>query len=248
MFSFSTVLFDTIASFSSSISALWHPIRLLATVKAPLLPKVDTIHVWALHLFGRTVTELYIAPPNGSNYAAPGKLNPNTGLSSLISGQGQSYPPPPTGPGFTSQQSYPPPPSQFSSQASFPPPPPPQQQYATDNHRTSIQPPLQSPGLNRPSEKTFEASVDPKPPSGPVAGHPSYTQPSATAEKESSQMPGGAPSAAHFVGVSATQDDVGTFNGGSYRISHRDSNTILTLQLAKLCPLHAKPGRMRFAG
>ena len=52
----------------------------------------------------------------------------------------------------------------------------------------------------------------------------------------------GAPSAAHFVGASATQDDVGTFNGGSYRISHRDTNSILTLQLAMGCPLTAKPG------
>lgn len=55
-------------------------------------------------------------------------------------------------------------------------------------------------------------------------------------------MPGGAPAAAHFVGAGATQDDVGTFNGGSYRISHRDSNTILTMQLAMGCPLVAKPG------
>ncbi|KAL9043659.1 MAG: hypothetical protein Q9214_003161 [Letrouitia sp. 1 TL-2023] len=57
-------------------------------------------------------------------------------------------------------------------------------------------------------------------------------------------MPGGAPVAGHFVGAVATQDDVGTFNGGSYRISHRDCNTILTLQLAVGCPLHAKPGVM----
>lgn len=59
---------------------------------------------------------------------------------------------------------------------------------------------------------------------------------------ETSQMPGGAPAPAHFTGATATQDDVGTFNGGSYRISHRDSNTILTLQLAMGCPLNAKPG------
>lgn len=50
------------------------------------------------------------------------------------------------------------------------------------------------------------------------------------------------PSASHFVGAALTQDDVGTFNGGSYRISHRNSNTILTLQLAMGCPLTAKPG------
>jgi hypothetical protein len=52
----------------------------------------------------------------------------------------------------------------------------------------------------------------------------------------------GAPPANHFNGASATVDDVGTFNGGSYRISHRDSNTILTIQLAAGCPLSAKPG------
>lgn len=40
------------------------------------------------------------------------------------------------------------------------------------------------------------------------------------------------------------QDEVGTFNGGSYRISHRDTNSILTLQLAVGCPIEAKPGAM----
>lgn len=39
-------------------------------------------------------------------------------------------------------------------------------------------------------------------------------------------------------------DDIGTFNGGSYRISHRDTNSILTIQLATLCPLTVKPGAM----
>lgn len=59
------------------------------------------------------------------------------------------------------------------------------------------------------------------------------------------QMPGGAPPAGQFSGAGATtQDDVGTFNGGSYRISHRDTNSILTLQLAMGCPITAKPGIM----
>lgn len=57
-------------------------------------------------------------------------------------------------------------------------------------------------------------------------------------------MPGGAPPQGHFVGASATVDDVGTFNGGSYRISHRDTNTVVTLQLAIGCPLTVKPGLM----
>jgi len=57
-------------------------------------------------------------------------------------------------------------------------------------------------------------------------------------------MISGAPPAEHFVGAAATCDDVGTFNGGSYRISHRDCNTILTIQLAVGCPFEAKPGAM----
>ena len=56
--------------------------------------------------------------------------------------------------------------------------------------------------------------------------------------------PGGAPASGAFVGAGATVDDVGTFNGGSYRISHRDSNTIVTVQLAIGCPLTVKPGLM----
>lgn len=60
----------------------------------------------------------------------------------------------------------------------------------------------------------------------------------------SSNLVAGAPAGGQFVGASAIVDDVGTFNGGSYRISHRDSNTILTIQLAMGCPLGAKPGTM----
>ena len=56
-------------------------------------------------------------------------------------------------------------------------------------------------------------------------------------------MPGGAPAPAHFLGTSTAQDDVGTFNGGSFRISHRDTNSIMTVQLAMGCPLTAKPGK-----
>lgn len=54
----------------------------------------------------------------------------------------------------------------------------------------------------------------------------------------------GVPPANQFVGATGTttQDDVGTFNGGSYRVSHRDTNSILTVQLAMGCPLIAKPG------
>lgn len=47
-----------------------------------------------------------------------------------------------------------------------------------------------------------------------------------------------------FIGAGATMDDTGTFNGGSYRISHRDTNSIVTIQLAIGCPLTVKPGLM----
>ena len=81
-----------------------------------------------------------------------------------------------------------------------------------------------------------------------VGGNPGYAQPPLYPEKpldtnQPSQMPGGAPLAGHFQGAIVTQDDVGTFNGGSYRISHRDTNTILTIQLAIGCPLTVKPGQ-----
>jgi len=58
------------------------------------------------------------------------------------------------------------------------------------------------------------------------------------------RTPGGAPPQGQFVGAGSTVDDVGTFNGGSYRISHRDSNTICTVQLAVGCPLTVRPGLM----
>jgi uncharacterized protein (AIM24 family) len=55
----------------------------------------------------------------------------------------------------------------------------------------------------------------------------------------------GVPQDGGFVGTQATtQDDAGTFNGGSYRVSHRDTNSILTIQLAMGCPITAKPGVM----
>ncbi len=64
---------------------------------------------------------------------------------------------------------------------------------------------------------------------------------------EAANLDHGAPSAGHFVGASTTEDDVGTFNGGSYRISHRDTNSILTFQLAMGCPLTAKPGMQKYS-
>jgi uncharacterized protein (TIGR00266 family) len=106
----------------------------------------------------------------------------------------------------------------------------------------------------RPAE---EQSINEKfapPPAPPVEQSPQASEFSGVSrEDEKSQLAAnaspakflmGAPPADQFVGASATTDDVGTFNGGSYRISHRDCNTILTLQLAMGCPVSVKPGAM----
>jgi hypothetical protein len=82
----------------------------------------------------------------------------------------------------------------------------------------------------------LEASYEKPPLSPPLMSPP------LTANME--RYPGGAPAYGKFVGVTSTNgDDVGTFNGGSYRVSHRDVNSVLTVQLAMGCPLVAKPGK-----
>ncbi|KAF2403942.1 DUF124-domain-containing protein [Trichodelitschia bisporula] len=144
-------------------------------------------------------------------------------------GQQQSFPPPPQA------QAYPPPPSQSPAAAAYPPPsgtpqyaPPLQQQYAPPPQQ-QFQPPPQA--------------------SAPPAAAPPQSAPQQTASpapvnlSNPVNMVGGAPGAAHFSGH-ARADDVGTFNGGAYRISHRDTNTILTIQLAIGCPLVTRPGAM----
>lgn len=106
--------------------------------------------------------------------------------------------------------------------------------------------------LRTPSSASQTSSQNPPqfavPPSYPQ-GEGDGTYP---AEKQQQQAPvidpTGAPSAGHFVGASAIVDDVGTFNGGSYRISHRDCNTVLTVQLAIGCPLDARAGTLDAAG
>lgn len=84
-------------------------------------------------------------------------------------------------------------------------------------------------------------SASPYPPE--KQGHPGMGQPQMS-QQSIPQQP-------HFVGAGANAapgtvaaDDVGTFNGGSFRVSHRDTNTILTIQLAMGCPFTVKPGAM----
>ncbi|KAI9768861.1 MAG: hypothetical protein M1840_004675 [Geoglossum simile] len=110
------------------------------------------------------------------------------------------------------------------------PPQYPQTQYPRQ-HQQTYQPPPQASG------SPYDAQGSPYAP-------PGFASPGPPPQAQIQQMPGGAPPAGQFVGASVTADDVGSFNGGSYRISHRDSNTIVTMQLALGCPITAKPGAM----
>ncbi|KAK9782709.1 putative Altered inheritance of mitochondria protein 24, mitochondrial [Seiridium cardinale] len=186
------------------------------------------------------------APPQAQSYPSPPQ---------------QSYPAPPSQQQQHQQKNYPPPPSQQT--ASSPPPiqtgtpvnyprPPSAAQHANLPYRdggaaTPPGKPFSGPpgydqaapgaGEGYPQEKgrhSGQGSVD-------LSRHPSTLSqlPQQSPAGPSSAVSGGSqPQGAH----STTVDDVGTFNGGSYRISHRDCNTIITIQLAMGCPLDAKPG------
>ncbi|KUI58509.1 hypothetical protein VP1G_05793 [Cytospora mali] len=199
-------------------------------------------------------TSFYPPPPNGASPA-----------------QQRSYPPPPVAAGATpppksgSPMSYPPPPQQ--QQFSPPPPQQQQQQFSPPPQQQAVAPNMSLPlhlrhnssgsvNSNNSGGPQFTHSNHPAQPPQ-YAGPPENDYPPEkppTSERDEEETPvdtsnpsnlmGGAPPAGHFVGASAIVDDVGTFNGGSYRISHRDSNTILTIQLAMGCPLSAKPGVM----
>jgi len=155
-------------------------------------------------------------------------------------GKPRHFSPPPQD---SEQQSYFPPPGQPQFPPQFAPPPSVSPPVSENIGHAVTTPPSQPsqdekslpyypgpPSVAFPTEKRKDAD----PPMSPRVFNTSQTF----------NMPGGAPPAGHFVGASATIDDVGTFNGGSYRISHRDTNTIVTIQLAMGCPLTARPGVM----
>ncbi|KAI1129130.1 tryptophan RNA-binding attenuator protein-like domain-containing protein [Nemania abortiva] len=203
-------------------------------------------------------TKFYPPPPGTPSYPPPGAAQaqaqaptpsyPSPPHQGYAPPQ-QSYPPP--------QQSYPAPPQQQSASpppktgtpASYPPPPnqqsfqtpPPNQQHmnlAIRNNGVATPPTGNAPGY---------AEVAPNAPQGYPQEKPSpqqaqQAQSSSAAPTPAPNMSAGAPAPGQFAGASATMDDVGTFNGGSYRISHRDCNTIVTIQLAMGCPLTARPG------
>ncbi|KAJ0426236.1 tryptophan RNA-binding attenuator protein-like domain-containing protein [Aspergillus carlsbadensis] len=176
----------------------------------------------------------YPPPPNqGATYSHPQNAH--------------SFPPPPQpSPGFPQPSSGFPQPSPGFPPPNFSYPPPPTQQPPP---QTELPPP---PSVSPPSEKTYASqnaatfaantglSQSPPPPvNEKYASMPQSPPPQAS--HRMSQSLGGAA----FQGATSTAgDDVGTFNGGSYRISHRDTNSLLTLQLAVGCPLQVKPGVM----
>lgn len=173
--------------------------------------------------------------------------------------------------GIQQQQQYPPPPSSLQSQPQppqqqqkhyFPPPPPPQQQQQHHNqlHQQQQQqapgsgyglPPQQAPpqygvpdGTDRHKQHSpVGGQQTPQPTQSlgkPASDEHRYAPP--YGQGDSKKPPQLADEIADLSIAGAMQDDVGTFNGGSYRISHRDTNSLLTLQLAVGCPLTAKPG------
>ncbi|OJJ75643.1 hypothetical protein ASPBRDRAFT_51365 [Aspergillus brasiliensis CBS 101740] len=162
--------------------------------------------------------------------------------------QAPSFPPPPNG------AAYQPPPQVPSN---FPPPnlsfpPPPQQPVSSNEDKADVSPISSSspsaPPINEKASYIAEnaqsyaansAMFSPweaqqTPPQGP-----GLTRAQTDATLASRIAP------KNFVGAMSTYaDDVGTFNGGSYRVSHRDTNTLLTIQLAVGCPIQARPGVM----
>ncbi|KAG5916652.1 hypothetical protein E4U42_007567 [Claviceps africana] len=211
-------------------------------------------------------TQFYPPPPQASpgqgiRYALPPSPQASPGQQTAYSPPPQPAPSPPLGHhvAIRQQQQYPPPPSiegpaspapsqtpQQMALAVSPPEPEgefaqeklhhhhhhhhhhhPQQQQQQQQQTPQFEPP--------PPFPITESSFPPEKPS-------QHDEQAAT--EDTTHLVSGAPPAGQFVGAGATADDVGTFNGGSYRISHRDTNSILTIQLAIGCPLQAKPGAM----
>ncbi|KAH7632628.1 tryptophan RNA-binding attenuator protein-like domain-containing protein [Sordaria sp. MPI-SDFR-AT-0083] len=180
----------------------------------------------------------------------------------------QQFSPPPAA------QQYAAPPTQQQQQQQYGPPPTQQQQVQQPQPQYAAPPVQQQhpqaalPLHMRTDSSASRTSAHTPPPQQQYAAPPQYPQqgeqqPQAQQQvQQQKQQPAsqqpvglglstaaaaaitGAPAPGQFSGVGAVSDDVGTFNGGSYRISHRDCNTILTVQLAVGCPLDAKPGTM----
>ncbi|KAL5612165.1 hypothetical protein BROUX41_000291 [Berkeleyomyces rouxiae] len=95
-----------------------------------------------------------------------------------------------------------------------------------------------------PSAPIMPAAASPnEPASAPVAVAVAAPAPAAAAAAATASLHSRSLSGA-FSGAHSVSDDTGVFNGGSFRISHRDTNSMLTIQLAFGAPLVARPGAM----
>ncbi|KAM0480520.1 hypothetical protein ACHAP7_005084 [Fusarium lateritium] len=193
----------------------------------------------------------YPPPPQPQQQQQQHAPSPQTNHHSHSSSQGY-YPPPPASAPAHQQH--------FQHNLPQPTPPPSQAHYhAPSQHnylamRPTATPPVATPPVATPpvaTPQSHQQNFDPPPaPVSPLDGSPFPVE---KPKQEPEQQPAGnavamtvsgAPQTGQFVGAVATADDTGTFNGGSYRISHRDCNTIITIQLAMGCPMSAKPGAM----
>ncbi|KAI1609022.1 tryptophan RNA-binding attenuator protein-like domain-containing protein [Exophiala viscosa] len=200
--------------------------------------------------FGQSQGGYYPPPPeNGHAYPPPPISPPATT---------NYFPPPPSGPSPAPNPAYPPPPISHVSQTPSPPPlrqPTAQRPFnyaavpaSAPAHRTTFD---HAALHNRQPSYTGPPPPEPEsyPQDGKLLTSPRMQQLTQEFSNVMKAPAGprltGVPEAGQFVGVQATaSDDVGTFNGGSYRISHRDTNSIITVQLAMGCPITAKPGAM----
>ncbi|OAA57654.1 DUF124 domain-containing protein [Cordyceps fumosorosea ARSEF 2679] len=181
------------------------------------------------------------SPPSHEQQQQQQQAPPQYANLAMRPGAGQQYH---HSPHNSQQYAEPPPPAFSNPSAAYPPekadahllrqPQPQQPQFAAP-------PTYPTPDAAYPAEKTAAATAAPQYQQQQVGNRPVSQLSNQTAASASASA---GPSASAFVGAVATTDDVGTFNGGSYRISHRDCNTILTIQLAMGCPLGAKPGAM----
>ncbi|KAH6697568.1 duf124 domain-containing protein [Plectosphaerella plurivora] len=215
----------------------------------------------------------YPPPPPSSQQTSPPATRTNAYPPPPSSGGGPQhgqYPPPPQQhqqPARTKSYPAPPPQTSTPSSAHYPAPPPPQgQQQQQQSYPLPPVDQLQQQQSEIPlrtvaspdsstAQKLYTSTPPPPPAFAPPPEQPQDEKPEILESSDEDEAPAtrqhagfisGAPPPELFVGAQsiASVDDVGTFNGGSYRISHRDSNTILTIQLAVGCPLKAKPGTM----
>ncbi|KAF9690811.1 hypothetical protein EKO04_011115 [Ascochyta lentis] len=178
-------------------------------------------------------TQYFAPPPGAQSYPPPPSSAPSQQHQQQQ--QPQHYPPPPGG----QQQQYAPPPD-HTQQQHFPPPGSAPPQHQPQQQQQQHQPPQQL----FPEKGPLSTYGTPAPTQSPLQ-HPGMPPQQISQQQIQPQQQQVQASQPQFAGAGSTSaDDVGTFNGGSYRVSHRDTNTILTVQLAIGCPFTAKPGAM----